>query len=124
MTEEDWGQRAKELIEIFSDDKISDKIDKIMCQGCQRIIFVDAQKCVQTSNVVLQSTHLINQAKLIMAAKQVVYKGLVLMKGSTALELWDAWQKETKDRNSAQKKLDVHMKDVETRHKELLERYK
>lgn len=59
-----------------------------------------------------------------MAAKQVVYKGLVLMKGSTALELWDAWQKETKDRNAAQKKLDAHMKDVETRHKELLERYK
>lgn len=29
MTEEDWEQRAKELIEIFSDDKIVDKIDKI-----------------------------------------------------------------------------------------------
>lgn len=56
--------------------------------------------------------------------KQVVYKGLVLSKGSTALELWEAWQKETKDRNAAQKKLDVHMKDVENRHKELLERYK
>ncbi len=56
--------------------------------------------------------------------KQVVYKGLVLMKGSTALELWEAWQKETKDRNAAQKKLDQHMKDVEQRHKELLERYK
>jgi hypothetical protein len=57
-------------------------------------------------------------------SKQVVYKGLSLAKGSTALELWEAWQKETKDRNGAQKKLDVHMKDVETRHKELLERYK
>ena len=57
-------------------------------------------------------------------AKEVVYKGLTLMKGSTALELWEAWQKETKDRNAAQKKLDQHMKDVETRHKELLERYK
>jgi hypothetical protein len=56
--------------------------------------------------------------------KQVVYKGSVLAKGSTALELWEAWQKETKDRNAAQKKLDVHMKDVEQRHKELLERYK
>jgi hypothetical protein len=28
------------------------------------------------------------------------------------------------DRNAAQKKLDTHMKDVESRHKELLERYK
>jgi hypothetical protein len=59
-------------------------------------------------------------------SKQVVYKGLGLAKGSTALELWEAWQKEKdqKKRNDAQKKLDVHMKDVETRHKELLERYK
>jgi hypothetical protein len=56
--------------------------------------------------------------------KQVVYKGSVLAKGSTALELWENWQKEKKDRNAAQKKLDVHMKDVETRHKDLLERYK
>lgn len=56
--------------------------------------------------------------------KQVVYKGSVLSKGSTALELWELWQRDTKDRNAAQKKLDVHMKDVENRHKELLERYK
>ena len=59
-------------------------------------------------------------------SKQVVYKGLGLAKGSDALELWDAWQKEKdqKKRNDIQKKLDSHMKDVETRHKELLERYK
>jgi hypothetical protein len=56
--------------------------------------------------------------------KQVVYKELVLAKGSTALELWEAWQRETKDRNAAQKKLDQHMKEVEQRHKDLLERYK
>jgi hypothetical protein len=56
--------------------------------------------------------------------KQVVYRELVLAKGSTALELWEAWQRETKDRNAAQKKLDVHMKEVERRHNELLERYK
>jgi hypothetical protein len=55
---------------------------------------------------------------------QVVYKGMVLAKGSTALELWELWQREKKDRNAAQKKLDVHMKDVENRHRELLERYK
>jgi hypothetical protein len=55
---------------------------------------------------------------------KVVYKGLTLAKGSTALELWEAWQRDTKDRNAAQKKLDQHMKDVETRHKELLERCK
>jgi hypothetical protein len=56
--------------------------------------------------------------------KQVVYKGSVLSKGSTALELWEAWQKDTKDHNAAQKKLDQHMKEVERRHVELLERYK
>jgi hypothetical protein len=56
--------------------------------------------------------------------KQVVYRGSVLAKGSTALELWEAWQREKSDRNAAQKKLDGHMKDVEQRHKDLLERYK
>jgi hypothetical protein len=57
-------------------------------------------------------------------SKQVVYRNSVLSKGSTALELWEAWQKDTKDRNAAQKKLDQHMKEVERRHVELLERYK
>jgi hypothetical protein len=57
-------------------------------------------------------------------SKQVVYKGSVLAKGSTALELWEAWQKEKSDRNAAQKRLDVHMKEVEQRHRDLLERYK
>ena len=47
MTEEDWVQRARELIEIFSDDKIVDKIDKIdkffdsvteLSQNCHRIV--------------------------------------------------------------------------------------
>ena len=57
-------------------------------------------------------------------SKEVVYKGLVLSKGSTALELWEAWQKDKSgDRNKLQKKLDDHMKDVETRYKELLNRY-
>jgi hypothetical protein len=56
--------------------------------------------------------------------KQVVYRESVLAKGSTALELWEQWQREKSDRNAAQKKLDQHMKDVEQRHKDLLERYK
>lgn len=56
--------------------------------------------------------------------KQVFYRGSVLAKGSTALELWENWQREKTDRNAAQKKLDTHMKEVESRHKELLERYK
>ena len=56
--------------------------------------------------------------------KQVVYKGMILAKGSTALELWEAWQREKSDRNAAQKKLDLHMKDIEQRHNDLLERYK
>ena len=55
--------------------------------------------------------------------KQVVYKGSVLSKGSTALELWELWQREKKDRNAAQKKLDSHMKDVEQRHQELMKRF-
>jgi hypothetical protein len=56
--------------------------------------------------------------------RAVVYRNLVLSSGSTALELWKDWQKETKDRSAVQKKLDIHMKDVETRHRELLDRYK
>jgi hypothetical protein len=55
--------------------------------------------------------------------KQVVYRESVLAKGSTALELWEAWQREKSDRNAAQRKLDQHMKDVEQRHQELLKRY-
>ncbi len=57
-------------------------------------------------------------------SKQIIYKGSILAKGSTALELWEAWQKDTKGRNAAQKKLDQHVKDVETRHKDVMERYK
>ena len=53
----------------------------------------------------------------------VKYKGLILMKGSKALELWDAWQKEKTDRNGAQKKLDKHMKEVEQNSVELIKRY-
>lgn len=55
--------------------------------------------------------------------KEVKYKGVILAKGSTALELWENWQKEKKDRNQAQKKLDMHMKDVEQRANDLLTRY-
>ena len=56
--------------------------------------------------------------------KEVVYRNSILAKGSEALELWEAWQRDTKDRNAAQKKLDQHMKEVENRGRELLERYK
>jgi DNA anti-recombination protein RmuC len=56
--------------------------------------------------------------------KQVIYRESVLSKGSTALELWEAWQREKSDRNAAQKKLDQHMKDVEQRAKDIMERYK
>lgn len=57
-------------------------------------------------------------------ANQVVYKDTVLAKGSRALELWEEWQKEKKDRNAAQKRLDQHMKEVDQRAKDLMERYK
>lgn len=56
--------------------------------------------------------------------KQVVYRDSVLSKGSRALELWEEWQRAKTDRNVKQKALDLHMKDVEQRHKDLLERYK
>lgn len=56
--------------------------------------------------------------------KQVVYRGSVLMRGSRALELWEDWQSAKQDRNQAQRKLDEHMKEVEQRNKELMERYK
>ena len=55
--------------------------------------------------------------------REVQYKGSILAKGSKALELWEDWQKEKKDRNAAQKKLDVHMKDVQQRAQDLLTRY-
>jgi hypothetical protein len=56
--------------------------------------------------------------------KQVVYRDSILAKGSRALELWEEWQKAKTDRNIKQKLLDNHMKEVEQRHKDLLERYK
>lgn len=55
--------------------------------------------------------------------KEVQYKGSILAKGSKALELWEEWQKEKKDRNAAQKKLDQHMKEVQQRANDLLTRY-
>jgi hypothetical protein len=55
--------------------------------------------------------------------KQVVYKNCVLAKGSTALELWEEWQKAKSDRNKFQKKLDDHMKQLDANAQALLERY-
>ena len=56
--------------------------------------------------------------------KQVEYKGVILAKGSDALELWQDWQKAKSDRNRYQKRLDDHMKQLDTNAKALLERYK
>ena len=55
--------------------------------------------------------------------KQVVYKGSVLTKGSTALELWENWQRAKADRNQMQKKLDDHMKQLDKNAADLLSRY-
>jgi len=55
--------------------------------------------------------------------KQVVYKGSVLTKGSTALELWENWQRAKSDRNQMQKKLDDHMKQLDKNAADLLTRY-
>lgn len=48
----------------------------------------------------------------------VQYAGSTLMKGSKALELFNEWKKTGKPEDK--KKLDQHMKDVDTRYKELL----
>jgi hypothetical protein len=56
--------------------------------------------------------------------KQVVYKGSILAHNSEAYVLWDNWQKAKTDRNKYQKKLDDHMKELEKKSLELLERYK
>lgn len=55
---------------------------------------------------------------------QVVYKGTILAKNSEAYELWDIWQKSKSDRNQHQNKLDKHLKELDTKAKELMERYK
>ena len=56
--------------------------------------------------------------------KEVVYKGIILARNSDAYMLWDLWQKAKSDRNKFQKKLDDHMKELDRKHNELLERYK
>ena len=48
--------------------------------------------------------------------KQVIYKNLVLMKGSKALELWQNWQDAKSNRNTEQAKLDQHLKDIESKY--------
>jgi hypothetical protein len=55
--------------------------------------------------------------------KDVVYKDSILARNSEAFALWDAWQKEKKDRNAAQKKLDQHMKQLDVNASELITRY-
>jgi len=45
------------------------------------------------------------------------------MKGSRALELWEAWQRASSDRNKAQQTLDNHMRELERASVELLTRY-
>ena len=56
--------------------------------------------------------------------KQVVYKGSVLARNSEAYTLWEIWQTAKSDRNKHQKKLDDHMKELDKKANELMERYK
>ena len=56
--------------------------------------------------------------------KDVVYKGVILMRNSEAYMLWDIWQKAKSDRNKYQDKLDKHMKQLDQNAKDLMERYK
>jgi len=55
--------------------------------------------------------------------KDVVYKESILARNSEAFRLWEEWQREKKDRNAAQKKLDQHMKQLDVNARELIERY-
>lgn len=54
---------------------------------------------------------------------QVVYRGSILAKNSQAYFLWQLWQAAKVNRNVDQRKLDMHMKDVEQRAADLLTRY-
>lgn len=56
--------------------------------------------------------------------KDVVYKGVILAKNSEAYNLWDIWQKAKSDRNQCQTKLDKHLKELDTKAKDLMDRYK
>jgi hypothetical protein len=56
--------------------------------------------------------------------KDIVYKGIILAKNSDAYVLWDIWQKAESDRNQYQTKLDKHLKDLDLKAKELMDRYK
>lgn len=56
--------------------------------------------------------------------KDTIYKGVILAKNSEAYMLWDVWQKAKADRNKCQDKLDKHLKELDAKAKELLERYK
>jgi hypothetical protein len=51
------------------------------------------------------------------------YKGMALMKGSRAYELFELSKKPGDDGKVAKKQFEQHMKDVHSKAKELLERY-
>lgn len=54
--------------------------------------------------------------------KTVEYKHHNLATSSEAYSLWETWKKTGKEADKL--KLDVHLKDVDLRAKQLLERYK
>lgn len=54
--------------------------------------------------------------------KTVAYKHHNLATSSQAYELWETWKKSGKDADRL--KLDVHLKEVDQKAKQLLERYK
>lgn len=49
---------------------------------------------------------------------KTIYKGMILAKGSKALELYQEWQKSR--HKDDEKKFKDHMKDVEKRYQELV----
>ncbi len=53
----------------------------------------------------------------------VFYKGVWLAKNSEAFSIWEAAQKDAKQKNQLLKKLDYHMQGLEIKEKELMNRY-
>ncbi len=55
--------------------------------------------------------------------QQTMYKGIILARGSKALELFQDWksEKDSKLQKAAKAKLDKHMDEVDLRYKALVE---
>lgn len=58
-----------------------------------------------------------------MKSYPVEYRGSLLHRNSHAYQLYQTWQSAKTDRNQLQRQLDKHMQQLETNHRETLNRY-